>query len=724
MAQPTKNTAAPEMASFGKLAIQLGYITQNQLEEAMRAQSAAAKAGLRKRLGDILIKKGYLSQEQLQKVLKGQTVNRKRIAQYELISKLGEGGMGAVFKARQVYMDRIIALKILSTKLAKNQDFLRRFRREAQAVAKLNHPNIIAGIDCGSADGYVYFAMEYVEGETLGEYMHRKGGRLPEKQGLDFIHQMALALQHAHENNMLHRDVKPDNILLEKEHKVAKLADLGLVRSAESREDDAALTQAGQAVGTPFYISPEQARGISDLTAATDIYSLGASLYHVVTGEVPYDGQTAAVIMTRHITDPVPSVRKINAKLSIGCEKLVSRAMQKNASERFRSMDEFAAAIQQVMGTGDFTSSEAEEMPLQPRKATRPAPAKVEVRDDPEPAEPEIEDEHEEEDDADEVATGRPTREATRLIASTGPHSATRGRRRKQGNDWFSLGLAVLIIAVCCIVLYYWNPFTPSSPSGGGNTKQTSNKNPPIPPGPVMKAATPAVLRADPAGGRVFAVALDQPLVNFDVEPLMFNGAMPEISSDGKSVVLAAVRSGDFACNARLVLPHDLVVTPNCTVSFLICLVPTGGGGDVTPEIELNWDNQQEGNKRMLSRWTISDSGCKGNWLEVKRTLKSAPMTAPTNQSAEGPQFISISAGRAKEKLVAYVAKLEIHDSPAAPATPRGEKSPAPSPSPSSEAPVAPPRRAVPDTIPSSTPGKKIDKNEKTDPDDAIKKAL
>src|SRR4029077_18017190 len=170
--------------------------------------------------------------------------------------------------------------------------------------------------------------------ETLGEFMHRRGGKLPEKESLEFMRQMAQALQHAHENNMLHRDVKPDNILLDKEHKVAKLADLGLVRSAESREDDAALTQAGQAGGTPFYISPEQARGISDLTPDTDIYSLGASLYHVITGEVPYDGQTAAVIMTRHITDPVPSVRKVNSKLSIGAEKLVSRAMQKNAPDR------------------------------------------------------------------------------------------------------------------------------------------------------------------------------------------------------------------------------------------------------------------------------------------------------------------------------------------------------------------------------------------------------
>ena len=255
------------MNSFGKVAIQLGYITQEQLDESIRAQSAAAKAGLRKRLGEILIRKGYLTPEQFQRVLKGQTVNRKRVGQYELLSKLGEGGMGAVFKARQVYMDRDVALKILSPKMAKKKDFLRRFVREARAVAKLNHPHIVAGIDVGSADGYCYFAMEYIDGETLGEFTHRTGGKLQEKMALNFIHQTALALQHAHEASLLYRDVKPDNILLDKEHKIAKLADLGLVRSAESRDDDAALTQAGQAVGTPFYISPEQ---VSSSTAAPE----------------------------------------------------------------------------------------------------------------------------------------------------------------------------------------------------------------------------------------------------------------------------------------------------------------------------------------------------------------------------------------------------------------------------------------------------------------------
>lgn len=181
MAQPASPTGSSTetAASFGKVAIRLGFITPSQLEEAVKVQTTAAKAGLRKRLGEILIKKGYLTPEQFQQVIRSQTVKNKRIGPYELISKLGEGGMGSVFKARQIFMDRIIALKILSPKVAKNKAFQARFVREARAVAKLNHPNIVAGIDVGSADGYCYFAMEFVDGESLGHYMARKGGKLP-----------------------------------------------------------------------------------------------------------------------------------------------------------------------------------------------------------------------------------------------------------------------------------------------------------------------------------------------------------------------------------------------------------------------------------------------------------------------------------------------------------------------------------------------------------------
>ena len=698
MAQPTKNpnSASPptaDMASFGKIAIRMGYISQEQLEEAIRAQSAAAKAGLRKRLGEILIQKGFLTQDQFQKVLKGQTVNRKRIGQYELISKLGEGGMGSVFKARQVYMDRVIALKILSPKMAKNKDFLRRFVREARAVAKLNHPHIVAGIDVGSADGYCYFAMEYVEGETLGEYMHHKGGKLSEKVTLNFVHQTAMALQHAHENNLLHRDVKPDNILLDKEHKVAKLADLGLVRSAESKEDDAALTQAGQAVGTPFYISPEQARGICDLSPATDVYSLGASLYHLLTGEVPYDGQTAAVIMTRHLTDPVPSPKSVNPSLSTGADKLVMRAMQKDPTARFTSMLDFAEAIEAVQRDGDYDDdSLVGDTPI----ARKPAAAKPAAAPRDDNRDNDADDDQEEDDD------DRP-KEQTRH-ASTGPQSATRVRRRRQGNDYASLLVALLIIVASLAVLYYWNPFkqdppkhavvnTTSKTTGTGTGTGTGT------PGPGVPAAQPALLHPDPGGGKSFIADFKHPSSNFDVEPVANIGPLPEVIPEREALRLAPVRDGDFALNARLVLPADLVLSPNATASFMIVLL-SDGASEVSTDIEVRWDNKQDAlPKRAESRWRLNDPKYKATWTEVRVKLKDAPIVLPSNQSAEGPQFISVWVGKPNQKLTAFIAKLEIHDNPAeksAPPTPRSTPKdnnapPAPNtPAPAPEAPVAP----------------------------------
>ena len=686
MAQPTKNPNNPppppaaNMASFGKIAISLGFITQEQLDEAVRVQAAAAKAGLRKRLGEILIKKGYLTTEQFQQVLKGQTVNRKRIGQYELISKLGEGGMGSVFKAKQTYMERIIALKILSPKMAKNKDFVRRFVREARAVAKLNHPHIVAGIDVGSEDGYCYFAMEYVEGETLGEYMHHKGGKLPERTALYFIHQIALALQHAHENALLHRDVKPDNILLDKEHKTAKLADLGLVRSAESKEDDAALTQAGQAVGTPFYISPEQARGICDLTPATDVYSLGASLYHLLTGEVPYDGQTAAVIMTRHLTDPVPSPRKINEKLSVGADKLVVRAMQKNPTDRFSSMLEFAAAIDGVVATGDYDDENLDgKMPPSRKSTGRSASA---------------DDDDDRDDDAEqEEPQERGSQEQTRH-ASTGPHAATRVRRKQRSNDYASLVIAGVIILACIAVLYYWNPLKSQEP-GKNNTPVVKKDGPaekaPTPTGP---AVLPALLKPDAAGGKAFLADFDHPSPNFDVEPVAYIGKAPEIITDRQALRLAPVRDGDFALNARLVLPFDLVVSPTATVSFMLLLMPDAGS-DCSTDIEVRWDNKQENfPKRAESRWKLSDARYKSAWTEVKLQLKSAPIVLPSNQSAEGPQFVSIWAGKPGQKLTAFIAKLEVRDDPA-------EKAPTPrSPPPVVRTPNAPPSTPATPTPP------------------------
>jgi len=335
--------------SFGRVAVKKGFITEEQLEEAVKVQAAAAKAGFRKRLGDILVKKGYLTTEQVQKILRGQTTTDKsrRIGDYELKSKLGEGAMGAVFLARQTLLGRDVAIKILPAKLAKDQDFRGRFVREARAVAKLNHPNIVAGIDVGEVHGIFYFAMEYVEGDTLGGLQERNGGTIPEKEALEYIRQTALALHHAHTHGLLHRDVKPDNVLVDKDG-TAKLADLGLARSARV-DEDAALTQAGMAVGTPYYISPEQARGESDLTPGTDLYSLGATLYHLLTGEPPFNGTSGAVIMAKHVTDEPPDPRDVNPDISAGAARICLKLMQKDPKDRYKDGNLVAEELRKVI---------------------------------------------------------------------------------------------------------------------------------------------------------------------------------------------------------------------------------------------------------------------------------------------------------------------------------------------------------------------------------------
>jgi serine/threonine-protein kinase len=365
---------------FGALALEMGFVTQTQLEEAMKVQRAAAKAGFRKRLGDILIKKGYLSQKQLDEILKSQKVEtgKNRVGNYDIISKLGEGAMGAVYKARQLGMEREIALKILSPQLAKDTEFRERFVREARAVAKLNHPHIVAGIDVGSSNGVYYFAMEYVDGESLAQKMERSKGKLPEKEALDYGRQTALALHNAHLNGLLHRDVKPENIMIDRQG-MAKLADLGLVRI--NRPGKTHDSEKGLAIGTPFYISPEQAQGRTDLTPGTDLYSLGATLYHALTGRPPYDADTGREIMIKHVNEPVPDPRKVNPEISATAARICMKLMSKKPKDRYPDGEALAEDLQRALDGVPPARASARAAPqptarMMPEKSeTSPTPA-------------------------------------------------------------------------------------------------------------------------------------------------------------------------------------------------------------------------------------------------------------------------------------------------------------------------------------------------------------
>jgi len=266
---------------------------------------------------------------------------------FEIITKLGQGGMGAVFLARQVSMDRQVALKVLPQRLGRSKEFVERFLREARAAAQLSHVNIVQAIDAGHASGYYYFAMEYVAGRDLRQILDREGA-LPEKQALEFTRQLAGALDYAHTAaHVIHRDIKPENVLVTAAG-VPKLTDLGLAR--EVTRGDQSLTKTGVAMGTPNYISPEQVRGETDLDGRTDVYSLGATLYHLLTGQPPYTGGTSAEVMAKHLSDPVPDARAVNPRVSAAAAAIVRKAMMKDRRQRYPSARDMANDIERALG--------------------------------------------------------------------------------------------------------------------------------------------------------------------------------------------------------------------------------------------------------------------------------------------------------------------------------------------------------------------------------------
>ena len=270
----------------------------------------------------------------------------KKFGPYEIIERIGVGAMGEVYRAKQPMLNREIAIKVLHDDVAKDKSLLERFQREGKAVAKLEHPNIVAGIDVGQVDGRFYFAMEVLEGKALDAVLEGIL-KMSEVQALEIVKQVALALGFAHSKGYLHRDVKPENIMLTNTG-VVKLMDLGLARPMNV-DPGMALTQEGQAVGTPDYMSPEQAQGFKDLTSATDLYSLGAVLYRMITGKLPFDGDNYAIVMLNHIQQPVPDPRVENPEVTEPTASLCMRMLAKKVEDRPASGEAIAEEIEQIL---------------------------------------------------------------------------------------------------------------------------------------------------------------------------------------------------------------------------------------------------------------------------------------------------------------------------------------------------------------------------------------
>ncbi|MBN2641935.1 MAG: serine/threonine protein kinase, partial [Victivallales bacterium] len=269
------------------------------------------------------------------------------LGDFILLRKIGNGGMGEVWLAEQKSMRREVALKILSPELAKNEDFCKRFELEARNSGRLVHPNIVTAFYAGVDQGIHYLAMSYVEGCTLEEKLPDYPRQImPEAQLLAIIPEIAEALKYGWDKfKLIHRDIKPSNIMLCSDGS-AKLLDMGISKSI--LEGDSAVTKTGLFVGTPYYISPEQAKNSSDLDCRADIYSLGTVIYHMLTGSVPYDATTPMGVVAMHLSEPLPDIRKRNPEASREIVALTRKMMHKNPESRFQTWDEVLVRVKEI----------------------------------------------------------------------------------------------------------------------------------------------------------------------------------------------------------------------------------------------------------------------------------------------------------------------------------------------------------------------------------------
>jgi serine/threonine-protein kinase len=337
----TTNFPSSQDTEIAKVVVDLGLATRSEIDFCKDQQKAGSDPNGRS-IADLLVEHSFITANQAKR-LHQQVAERSKnqIPGYEILSKLGKGAMATVYKARQLSLDRIVAVKVLPKKMSQSADFVQRFYKEGMAAARLSHHNMVQAIDVGSTpDNQHYFVMEYIEGKSLYDFMAPppagEGRSFSEAEAIDIIIQVGEALYHAHQRGLIHRDVKPKNIMLTPQG-VAKLTDLGLARATDDLE--AAKSEAGKAYGTPYYISPEQIRGDVDIDCRADIYSLGATFYHLVTGRTPFEGDSPATVMHKHLKQQLTPADHVNTALSTGVGEIIDVAMAKRREERYATME-------------------------------------------------------------------------------------------------------------------------------------------------------------------------------------------------------------------------------------------------------------------------------------------------------------------------------------------------------------------------------------------------
>ena len=269
---------------------------------------------------------------------KGQKINDR----YEIIKTIGEGGMANVYLANDTILDRKVAIKVLRGDLSNDEKFIRRFKREALSVSNLSHPNIVEVYDVGEEDGNYYIVMEYIEGKTLKQLLQKRGA-LTLNEVIDIMTQLTDGLAHAHEAYIIHRDIKPQNIMIV-DNGLVKITDFGIAMALNSTQ----LTQTNSVMGSVHYLPPEQANGKGS-TVKSDIYSLGILMYELLTGSVPFKGDTAVEIALKHMKEKIPSIRKQNPTIPQSVENIVLKATAKNPKNRYDNVRDMYKDLQTAL---------------------------------------------------------------------------------------------------------------------------------------------------------------------------------------------------------------------------------------------------------------------------------------------------------------------------------------------------------------------------------------
>ncbi len=293
-----------------------------------------------------LIRRGWLTPYQANQLFQGKGPDLL-LGSYVLLERLGEGGMGEIFKARNWKLGRVVALKVIRRERLDNPDTVRRFEREVRAAAALDHPNIVRAFDADRIGGTHLLVMEYVAGATDLAHLVRQKGPLAVPQACDYVRQAALGLQHAHERGLVHRDVKPSNLLLTADGTVVKVLDMGLARLNQSAADDksSTVTLEGTVMGTPDYMAPEQARESHAVDIRADLYSLGCTLYYLLTGRVPFPGGSFFQKVNRHQFEEPEPVERLRPEVPAEVAAVVRKLMAKRPEERYQTPGELAAAL-------------------------------------------------------------------------------------------------------------------------------------------------------------------------------------------------------------------------------------------------------------------------------------------------------------------------------------------------------------------------------------------